>query len=342
MKKTLIVLALTALPVASMADVILYGQVKGGVEVVKEKGVTGTTTQIVDYGSRIGFKGHENLSDNLKVIWQLEQKVNIGGGPTGFGTRDSFIGLKSNAGTVKVGFQGTPIHKHNGDLDIWEYSDSAGGLGYFTRGTEAAARKLSISYETPDLGGFSAKAFVAPSENSNGEESGARNKADKATYGLGVSYKNSGFFATAAGTYVKGSKQSTVAGKKGGYQALVEFGYDANDVFVGIAYQQAQFVEKNSGVADELAKSQEVAVSGAYTFDKSLTLKATGAYGFNLKDVAGDKLYSNGKYVQGIVGVDYALSKRTQFNGQVGYFTAGQKEDKMRTGVVSVGMKHKF
>ena len=58
------------------------------------------------------------------------------------------------------------------------------------------------------------------------------------------------------------------------------------------------------------------------------------------------KAYGNGKYYQGIVGADYALSKRTILNGQVGYVQQGKKiasrNDERRYGTVSVGMKHKF
>ncbi len=38
MKKTLIAVALATLSATSMADVILYGKIKGGVEVTKIKG----------------------------------------------------------------------------------------------------------------------------------------------------------------------------------------------------------------------------------------------------------------------------------------------------------------
>ena len=69
MKKTLIALALTALPVAAMADVVLYGQIKGGVGVTFADGKdSGTITQMEDYGSRIGFKGEEDLGNGLKAI----------------------------------------------------------------------------------------------------------------------------------------------------------------------------------------------------------------------------------------------------------------------------------
>ena len=103
MKKTLIALALTALPVAAMADVVLYGQIKGGVGVTGGANVTstewdkntvnggsttahyksqdksGTITQMEDYGSRIGFKGEEDLGNGLKAIWQVEQRVSLAG-----------------------------------------------------------------------------------------------------------------------------------------------------------------------------------------------------------------------------------------------------------------------
>ncbi|WP_141747881.1 MULTISPECIES: porin, partial [unclassified Neisseria] len=82
MKKSLIALTLAALPVAAMADVTLYGQVKAGVEIskVKEgKTTSKTATEIADYGSRIGFKGHEHLGSNLNAIWQVEQNTSIAG-----------------------------------------------------------------------------------------------------------------------------------------------------------------------------------------------------------------------------------------------------------------------
>ena len=352
MKKTLIALALASLSTASMADVILYGQIKGGVETTfgnkldKDKN-KGSTTQIVDYGSRIGFKGHEHLTDNLDAIWQVESKVDIGGGSgRTFGTRDSFIGLKGGFGTVKVGYQETPVHELNGKLDQWEYDSPVAGLGVFTRGTDANRRATAISYETPDLSGFTAKAYYSPSEQENGESTDAlgahKNKA-KGIYGLSASYKNSGFFADVAGTYARGTTAAVAAGKKGGYQALVQAGYESDKWLAGLAYQRSQRVERtNSVLSADADKVNELALSGAYTLNDALTLKGTFAYGFGIKDINGDKIAGNGKYYQGLVGADYALSKRTIVNGQYGYFQSGKGVDKLKSNVVSVGMKHKF
>ena len=347
MKKTLIAVALATLSATSMADVILYGQIKGGVEVSKIKDVDGTRTQIVDYGSRIGFKGHEHLTDNLDAIWQVESKVDIGGGSgRTFGTRDSFIGLKGGFGTVKVGYQQTPIKELNGKLDQWEYDSSVAGLGTFTRGTDASRRATAVSYETPDLSGFTAKAYYSPSEQENGESTDAlgahKNKA-KGIYGLSASYKNSGFFADVAGVYARGTTAAVAAGKKGGYQALVQAGYESDKWLAGLAYQRSQRVERaNSTLNADADKVNELALSGAYTLNDALTLKGTFAYGFGVKDVDGDKIAGNGKYYQGLVGADYALSKRTVVNGQYGYLQSGKGDDKLKANVVSIGMKHKF
>ena len=352
MKKTLIALALVSLSTASMADVILYGQIKGGVETTfgnkfgKDKN-KGSTTQIVDYGSRIGFKGHEHLTDNLDAIWQVESKVDIGGGSgRTFNTRDSFIGLKGGFGTVKVGYQETPVHELNGKLDQWEYDAAAAGLGVFTRGTDANRRATAISYQTPDLSGFTAKAYYSPSEQENGENTsplGNHDSKAKGIYGLSASYKNSGFFADVAGVYARGTTAAVAAGKKGGYQALVQAGYESDKWLAGLAYQRSQRVERaNSVLNADADKVHEVAWSGAYTLNDALSLKGSFAYGFGIKDIDGNKIAGNGKYYQGIVGADYALSKRTIVNGQYGYLQSGKGESKLKTNVVSVGMKHKF
>lgn len=354
MKKTLIALALTTISTAAMADVVLYGQIKGGVEVSKQKGVDGTVTNIVDYGSKIGFKGQEQLNGNLKAIWQLEQDVNIGGGKdskgqaTGFGTRDSFVGLSGDFGTVKAGYQETPVKALNGRLDEWEYSSDAAGLGVFTRGTDAASRRVSASYETPNMGGFSAKAYVSPSDNNNPPASNATSykQADSAVYGLSASYENAGVFADVAGTFVRsGDGNPPRYSKQRGYQALAQVGYENDKVLGGVAYQYSHNVDSEEVGGENIDRLHEVALTGIYKVDDALRLKASAAVGLGGKvwnTNQKDKAWGNGKYYQGIVGADYALSKRTVVNGQVGYMQFGNSKNDEKGGTVSVGMSHKF
>ena len=332
MKKTLIAVALATLSATSMADVILYGKIKGGVEVTKVKGESGTTTQIVDYTSRIGFKGHEELNAGLKAIWQLEQNVNIGGGKgTHFGDRNSFIGLEGDFGRLTVGHQHNPVGDFAGDLDQWEYSSNAAGLGMFTRETVINKRRTSAYYTSPDFGGLSFGAYVSPSDNNSTDGS------DKAVYAASLRYKHaSGFFADALG----GMAHKSGADGKNGYQIVAQVGYDAAPWLAGVAYQTTRGV--NTGDYSDVHKSQEVAASFAYNVNDALKVKASAAYGFGFKDVAGNKLVGNGKYYQGIVGADYAFSKRTIANAQVGYVRFGDSANKEATGTVSVGMTHAF
>ena len=370
MKKTLIALALASLPVASMADVVLYGKIAGGVEVTKVSGVDGTVTNIVDYGSKIGFKGHEHLTGDINAIWQLEQKVDVAGGKydgkvgakgNGFGTLDSFVGLQSaSLGTVKAGWQSTPVKELNGKLDIWSYDDlgsvfglngeSAAGLGVFTRGNEAVRRGVAVSYETPKIANaISAKAYVVPSDDNLEQGLPATLDADnnivdfkvkdRAIYGLSASYAqpNGGFFADLAGVYAHANSGSVGRGysKEDGYQALAQVGYENDKFLAGVAYQYAHDVDA------EFDRANEVVLTGAYNLNDALRLKASGAYGWGFKE-NGEKILVNGKYYQGIVGADYALSKRTVVNGQVGYIKLGKGEDASKYGTVSVGLSHKF
>lgn len=355
MKKTLIALALTALPVVSMADVVLYGNIKGGVEVSKYKHVKGTQTNIADYGSYIGFKGSEQLNDSLKAIWQLEQKVDIAGGANtrGFGTRDSFIGLTGGFGTVKAGYQETPVKELNDKLDVWDYDGDAAGLGIFTQDTDASKRAVAITYETPNFSGFSGKAYISPSDNNNNPigPNGTLQSEDSAIYGLSASYKQNqegaqGFFGDVAGTYVRNGSVANALGypKNEGYQALAQFGYEAENWMVGGAYQRGHKVAQLDGV--NIKRSNEFALTGTYNIDQALRLKASGVYGWGFKTrnaVANNaKAFGNGKYYQGIIGADYALSKRTVANGQVGYVKIGNSNYDKAYGTLSVGLSHKF
>ena len=205
MKKTLIALTLAALPVAASADVILYGQIKAGVEVSQTKtkvnGVetkSDTGSQIADFGSRIGFKGHEHLGNNLNAIWQVENNVNVAGGGDWAG-RESFIGLEGNFGKIRAGKLETQL-KSMDSLDPWEYSNNALGLGVFQRTGE---RIVSVKYDSPVWAGFSGNVQFTPRDNGTdvrgeGVTTGRADDdhaSDTSRYYAGLNYENAGFFA---------------------------------------------------------------------------------------------------------------------------------------------------
>ena len=388
MKKTLIALSLAALSTAAMADVTLYGTIKAGVETGQTKVKTTTTTekshtvtQIADFGSRIGFKGHENLGNGLNAIWKVEQKTSVAGTNSGWGNRQAYIGLETTAGTFRAGKMSTQLDEMD-KTDAWEYSNSALGLGMFTR---TGQKVVSVRYDSPVFAGFSANVQFSPRDNKVntiryiGQTSGRDDDAkDNAAYYAGLNYENAGFFAQYGFGYKKSAYvERDAAGKlnsKSGQAHRVEAGYDANNLFVSAGYQytngwdsqdsyHAALTSDDSYKAgpsqewdsatrnfvtvpgdDSVAlKTHELAVTGAYKFG-NVTPKVSYAHGFKAKGKGlNDAQRKQAQYDQVIVGADYDFSKRTTAFAQAGWLKSGHKEAyRVETTAGLVGLRHKF
>ena len=375
MKKSLIALTLAALPVAAMADVTLYGQVKAGVEVSKvklgEKTAEGlettrsskTATEIADFGSRIGFKGHEHLGNNLNAIWQVEQETSIAGNKSGWATRESFIGLEGGFGKVRAGNLNSTVKDSSDNVDQWESSNGALNMSVFTRVDE---RAVSVRYDSPVFAGFSASVQYTPRDNANPSDKYTHNDATRDTYYAGLNYENSGFF----GQYAGGFRKNAVSEKDGHVHRLVG-GYDANNLFVSVAGQYAKnwetlgdYAEAQSngvvtsamraagtnasnvvfgtaaGLDGKGVETVEVAATAAYRAG-NVTPRVSYAHGFKAK-VDGQKLKGT-QYDQVIVGADYDFSKRTTALVSAGWLRGAESgPHKVETISGLVGLRHKF
>ena len=220
MKKSLIALTLAALPVAAMADVTLYGQIKAGVEVSKvklgeqtAKGLkttrsSKTATEIADFGSRIGFKGHEHLGNNLNAIWQVEQDTSIAGGDKEWASRESFIGLEGGFGKVRAGKLNSTVKDSSDNVDQWESSNGALNMSVFTRVDE---RAVSVRYDSPVFSGFSASVHTLHVTTLTLLTNTLTTTLPRDTYYAGLNYENSGFF----GQYAGGFRKNAVSEKDG-------------------------------------------------------------------------------------------------------------------------------
>ena len=375
MKKSLIALTLAALPVAAMADVTLYGQIKAGVEVSKVKlgeqtaaklgheKSSKTATEIADFGSRIGFKGHEHLGSNLNAIWQVEQNTSIAGGDKEWASRESFIGLEGGFGKVRAGKLDSTVKNTSDNVDQWESSNGALNMSVFTRVDE---RAVSVRYDSPVFSGFSASVQYTPRDNANPSDKYTHNDATRDTYYAGLNYENSGFF----GQYAGGFRKNAVSEKDGHVHRLVG-GYDANNLFVSVAGQYAKNWEtlgdyaqaQSNGVVTSAmraagtnasnvvfgtaagldsrpAETIEVAATAAYRAG-NVTPRVSYAHGFKAK-VDGEKLKGT-QYDQVIVGADYDFSKRTTALVSAGWLRGAESgPHKVETISGLVGLRHKF
>ena len=359
MKKSLIALTLAALPVAAMADVTLYGQVKAGVEISRKKETTNheskankTATEIADFGSRIGFKGHEHLSNNLNAIWQVEQNTSVAGTDSGWGTRESFIGLEGGFGKIRAGKLNTTLKDSSDSIDPWESSDANADVLQLGTLKRVDDRKVSVRYDSPVFGGFSASAQYQPRDNANPRDKHNHSVKSGASYHAGLNYENSGFFGRYAGKFAKhdlveatdADVQKGLAVKAGDIISPVKdhqthrlvAGYDANNVLVAVAGQYDASKNANSGAKNERT---EVAATAGYRMGNVMP-RLSYAHGFKAKEDGVKQ--TNSQYNQVIVGADYDFSKRTSALISAGWLKEGKGGEKTESTAGMVGLRHKF
>ena len=354
MKKSLIALTLVALPVAAMADVTLYGQVKAGVEIsqVKEgKTTSKTATEIADYGSRIGFKGHEHLGSNLNAIWQVEQNTSIAGGDKEWASRESFIGLEGGFGKIRAGKLDTALKNTSDSFDPWESGATNADALQLDKIKRVDTRKVSVRYDTPVLGGFSASVQYQPRDNANPDDKYNHAVKSRASYDLGLNYENSGFFGRYAGSFAKrkvlndahlnafNHNTTLAAGAiyKDHQAHRLTAGYDANNLMVAVVGQYEGFKADVAGAKKN--ERTEVGATAAYRFG-NVTPRVSYAHGFKVKEEGVKQ--KNSAYNQVIVGADYDFSKRTSALLSAGWLKEGKGDYKYEKTAGTVGLRHKF
>ena len=358
MKKSLIALTLAALPVAAMADVTLYGTIKAGVEVSRTKTTEGnvstkdrTATEIADFGSKIGFKGHEHLGNNLNAIWQVEQNASVAGTDKGWGTRESFIGLEGGFGKIRAGKLNTALKDSGDNVNAWESSDANADVLQVSKIGRVESREISVRYDSPVFAGFSGSVQYVPRDNANTKDKHTHAVKSRESYHAGLNYENAGFFGQYAGSFAKYADLNDDAERVAvgtansnpvkDYQVhRVVAGYDANNLYVSVAGQY-EAAKNNDGSANNGKKHEQtqVAATAAYRLG-NVTPRVSYAHGFKAK--VNDVKQEGSQYDQVIVGADYDFSKRTSALVSAGWLREGKGVNKTEKTASMVGLRHKF
>ena len=184
----LLLAGVTLSPVAEaqFANATLYGSMNLDVEVVNGTLGDGSNPSIVrvsSNSSRFGLRGHEYLGRGQVAIFQLESTILGDTGGSVLATRETYVGLQGDWGTMKLGNFLTPyddIHTIFGNTPtvttsilstaaLW-----AQGALSKTEGGFDARLGNSIRYETPPLQGFSA-ALQFATRDTSGDPNGGDN-----------------------------------------------------------------------------------------------------------------------------------------------------------------------
>ena len=161
MKKSLIALAIAGSFAGSAfaeSAVTVYGIVDMGL--VSERGnIAGNVQKVTSgaqSGSRLGFKGTEDLGSNMKALFVLETGIaaDQGGfnqGGLAFG-RQSFVGLQSDFGTVTLGRQYTPYFLTLNGAD--PFASGMAGAAINLMANSGLRMNNTVKYASPNIVGF--------------------------------------------------------------------------------------------------------------------------------------------------------------------------------------------
>ena len=205
MKKTLLALAvLGSLSATAFAqsNVTVYGVMDLGL--VSVSGATASTNVAtaalpaysngkefklrdgVNSGSRLGFRGTEDLGGGMSAMFVLEAGVLADTGASDQGGilfgRQAFVGIKNEAGTLTFGRQYAPHYLAFKAIDAM--SDEFGGGAGILIPNNGKRVNNAIRYATPTISGFSGELFYSLGE-VTGNTTASSNRGATGTYSDG-------------------------------------------------------------------------------------------------------------------------------------------------------------
>ncbi|MBO9538052.1 porin [Herbaspirillum sp.] len=153
--------SIQAMPAHAQSSVTIYGLIDTGY-VIESGGAAGKVNKLtsgITGGSRIGFKGTEDLGGGMAAVFLLETGFQNDDGSLGqsgalFG-RQSYVGLNGGFGSVLVGRQYTPQYLVMASIDPFGtgYAGDAANLMPNT-GDAASRMNNTVKYQTPNFSGF--------------------------------------------------------------------------------------------------------------------------------------------------------------------------------------------
>ncbi|RJF96336.1 porin [Noviherbaspirillum saxi] len=173
---------------AAQTSVSIYGVADMGIVRQDNGGPAGAVWRLdsgMHSGSRIGFRGVEDLGGGLSALFVLENGHNLDAGTAAQGGllfgRQAWVGLGSAVGTVKFGRQITPIHNALGVIDPM----ATGLAGDISRIINSYGVRMNntVNYTLPKLAGISGELAYGLGEVA-GDSSASRQ------IGLALNYTN--------------------------------------------------------------------------------------------------------------------------------------------------------
>ena len=354
MKKLMLALVMgaSAGTVAAQSAVTVYGLVDVGL--VRESGAAaGASTKLtsgVASGSRLGFKGVEDLGGGMSALFLLENGFQADTGAQGQGGllfgRQAYVGLSSKIGTLTLGRQYTPQYLAIAAVDPFG-SGLAGDTKNLMAATGNGASRMdnAVKYQSPVSHGVSGELVWGA-----GEVAGAQSASRQ--LGGAIAYANGPLLLRLAHHH-RNNDSATVAASSARNSVLTAL-YDFGPAKLHFAYGRDRGL--NSAPLRNAANPYGYATAPlASTDSRDLLLGVSLPYGqhqwmmsYIRKD---DRMAANQDAHQLALGYRYYLSKRTDLYAAVahisnsngaGYTVGSAIEGGSGNKAVNLGLRHSF
>lgn len=356
MKKILCAGALAILGMDAMAAdsaVNVYGLLD--VAIVRETGGSGgdmtKLTSGVGGGSRLGFKGREELGNGLAALFLLESGFQADTGAMGQGGllfgRQAYVGLQGGFGTLTAGRQYTPQYLTVVMADPFG-SGYAGDTKNLMAPTGNAASRMdnSLKYVSPAAGGVTAELVYGAGEVTNDSSAGRQ-------FGGALDY-SAGPLHVRLGYHNRNNDTAALKGTTNAKNTVLAGVYDFGVVKAHAAYAVNKGL--NSSLLRNTANPYGLAgVPVASSDSRDVLLGATIPSGPHTwlvswihKDDRGPLDQDASQYA---LGYRYGLSRRTELYAAIAHivnrhgasYTVGSAiEGGSGNGAVDLGIRHAF
>ena len=149
--KFLLTSSLLLMSLSAISAPKVYGKLNIALNNDGSDGVNEKEIDLISNASRLGFKGKVDMKNGLTGIYQIEYQVDItdDNKEADFDQRNSFVGLKGNFGTLKLGTHDTPLKLAQLKADL--FNDLKGDIKNTTDGENRIGS--FFGYDSPVFGG---------------------------------------------------------------------------------------------------------------------------------------------------------------------------------------------
>ncbi|MBX3621365.1 MAG: porin [Rhizobacter sp.] len=323
MKKSLLALAVLgafAGAASAQSSVVIYGSVDQGVvkgnggSAVNPGGLGPSEAWNVreSHGSRLGFRGNEDLGGGLSAQFLIEHRLSPDTGAANgavFWQGASYVQLTSAAaGSVYLGRWYTPMFWVGLKTDPFGYDSVATASTRVFAGYGSPVRfGNSVGYKTPNWGGFTANVAVSAGEGATNRQQGLN-----AEYTAGPIYAAAAYEGTTGSGATDGNKVYALA-----------FGYN-----FGVVNPNIYFSSSKTG-------------AGNTNTNKFVRVALTAPAGPGVIKAAYYRYTPESDIKESKIGLgyDYFLSKRTRIYADIG---AARQDGQSNNTAYNVGVRHDF